>query len=160
MVNTFTDPTKELINAAPRPQSNPQKSSKGAILKGDEFKPTVPELHDSDPDFDEHRIRYKSALDTLSLNKGKTPMPWDLIQSCEKWLPAHSIRLATWYYNAQNRLARSENRIPHDAKEVLEELKDKLRVAIVETQHQKETRVEDFNDLAMSKKSHAFLKAK
>ena len=139
MVNTFTDAAKELINAALRPRSNPQESSQDksttlggdervSVLTGFEFKPTLPKLEDSKPDFDEHWARYKSTVDTLSLNKSKTRMPWDLLQWYEKFLPASRIRLTI--YNTHMTLARSRNRVPHDAKAVLGELKDKLRGAI------------------------------
>ena len=126
-------------------------------LVGVDMKLTIPVLKDSDTDFDRHWRQFQSILDCH--NYGRTGVrPLDVLALYRKAFPAGSIRLQI-YDNVQVR-AQRQGRLPLQAKEVLEEIKTRIKAAIRETPFQREDRLDkEYQALVMGPKSHAEFRA-
>ena len=132
-------------------------TDKANALVGIKFEQTLPIIKDSDPDFDTHWRRYYSAIQAHSFGR-QGVRPWDIIQLIKKTLHPGSTRLMI--YNMLYDRAERTGRFPDEAKEVLEEMKIRLRDCIKETSFQKEERLErEMNDLTFGNKPHAEFQA-
>ena len=122
---------QELMNKLLEDRTPDQASSthldRTNALVGIKFETHVPILKDSDPDFDEHWNNFQNLIDCHAWGR-KGVRPWDVLTIYRKALPANSTRLKI--YDNHMRQARREDRIPHDAATVLEEIKERLRSCI------------------------------
>ena len=124
---------------------------------GIKFEKTVPILRDSDPDYETHWRQFQSILDCYSF--GRTAVrPIDTLNYYLQAHPAGSARLLI--YDTLFKQAMIAGRLPHEAKDVFEEIKARMKSAIEETWFQNQDRLDrEFEALAMGNKSHAEFRA-
>ena len=122
-------------------------------LVGNKFERNVPVLYDNNPDFDRHWNSFQSLLDCHSL--GRTAVrPIDALNYYKLRLPSGSIRLMI--YETMYEQANAAGRLPNHAVAVFDEIKARLKEAIVETLFVKQDRLDkEFEVLSMGNKSHA-----
>ena len=132
-----------LGSAAGQRPSSPERDAQGSysssLFSGIEFKKTLPQIKDSDTDFKRHWDNFQNLIDCHSFGK-KVPRPYEVLMLLAGTFPANSVRLRI--YNTQVDRARKKGRLPHDAAAVLEEIKQRLKQAIRETNFQRQERVD------------------
>ena len=126
-------------------------------LVGLEFKQSLPVLKDSDTDFESHWRQFQSVLDCHSFGR-QGVRPLEVLTVYRRCLPAGSTRLQI--YEIMLKRAQKKGRLPNEAKDVLDEIKARLRTAIRETDFQREDRLDrEFQALTMGQKTHAEFRA-
>ena len=126
-------------------------------LSGFAFKPEVPIFKDSDTDFERHWRAYQSLLDCHQFGRTGT-RPIDVLNIFRRTLASGSTRMLI--YDTIYQRASRRNRLPAEAKEVMEEVKERMSNAIKETLFQKQDRMEkEFHALEMVSKTHAEFRA-
>ena len=134
-----------------------QQLDKLSALSGLDFKQQLPVLKDQNTDYDKHWREFQSIIDCHAFGR-KTVRPYDILTVYKKCLPAGSIRLT--HFTTMIDRARKKNRLPHEAKAVLEEIKNRLRTVIYETPYQRKERLDkQFAALSMGRESHSAFRA-
>ena len=88
------------------------------------------------------------------MTRGRVISPLEVLTVYERCLPIGSVRLCI--YNTRVDRARCNGRLPAEAKDVLEEVKTKVRKALFETDFQREDRLDkEFEALQMGRMTHA-----
>ena len=122
--------------------------SGGSPLAGLEFKQTLPMIKDSDLDFDRHLREFRSIVDCYALNRKEGIRPYDLLVVFRRTLAAASTRIKI-YDNAIAQ-AQKDNRLPHQAQAIYDEILVKMKSVLRESKLTKQTRIEnEFNQLEM-----------
>ena len=107
------------------------KTERANALTGIEFKQQIPQLLDSNPDFDGHFRKFTSIIDCHAYQRGSV-RPMDVLTVYRRSLPENSVRLKM--YETQVARAQRKGRLPHEAAAVMEEIKKKLAEAFKELQ--------------------------
>ena len=123
--------------AAGGPEDSSRETDKVNALARLEFRQQLPQLNDSDVDFDKHWMQFQSILDCHSFGR-KGVRPMDVLLVYRKCLPIGSARLRI--FNTMFARAMKRGRLPDQAREVMDEIRTKLQRDIRETFIQKQDR--------------------
>ena len=122
-----------------------------------DFKASVPTIRDDDPDLDGHDRKFDTMIESYAYG-GRKPRDVDRLYTYASGFKEGSTRKQV-YDNAIRRAVR-KCRIPQEAGEILEEIREELRTFIWETRMQKMTRLDkEFERLAQGGLSHSDFRA-
>ena len=153
MVAALVGLRETLVGAAQPPEDRAVATDRLNAIAGFEFKQSLPVIKDSDFDFERHVREFQSILDCHTFGR-RGIRPYDQLTVFRKTLPAGSVRLKV--YDTAVKRARKAGKLPHDAKDVYEDIITKLRTVIKETPMQRQERVErEFHELHMGRLPHA-----
>ena len=95
-------------------------------------------------DFDRHLREFRSVVDCYTLNRKERIRPYDLLVVFRRTLAAASTRIKI-YDNAIAQ-AQKDNRLPHQAQAIYDEILVKMKSVLRESRLTKQTRIEnEFN---------------
>jgi hypothetical protein len=125
----------------------------GSPLAGLEFKQALPVINDSDLDFDRHMRELRSIVDCYAMKKSQGVRPYDLLVIFRRTLAPGGTRLKI--YDNSIAQAQKDNRLPHQAQQIYDDILKKIRSVLRESIFTKQTRIEiEFNQLEMGRLSH------
>ena len=140
-------------------QTEESYKDKGSALTGLEFKQQLPIIKDNDFDFEGHLREVQTVLDCHAYGRRGGVRPIDQLTVFRKTLADGSTRRQV--FDTMKKIAQDQGRLPYEAKEVYDEIIERLRGTIRETELQRQERVErDFHALTMGRLPHATFRAK
>ena len=127
MVAALVGLRETLVGAAQPPDDRAVATDRLNAIAGFEFKQSLPVIKDSDFDFERHVREFQSILDCHTFGR-RGIRPYDQLTVFRKTLPAGSVRLKV--YDTAVKRARKAGKLPHDAKDVYDDIIVKLRTVI------------------------------